>query len=305
MGIAKTPSKVSLPEAQSGIQTVYDYLVIRFPAISAGEWRQRMVDGKVHWHNGELISQSTPYRAKQRVYYYREVANEIEIPFKESIIFENEHLLVAHKPHFLPVTPGGKYVNECLLARLREATGCAHLQPLHRLDRATAGLVMFSNNSKTLPLYSQLFEDHLIQKTYQAIGYRHFVEGSPSEAKNELIPGKVRDVKNRIEKVPGSFHMQIETGVNNSHSTVHCIKQRGDHALFELSPITGKTHQLRLHMQALGWPILNDKTYPTLQPESADDYSLPLQLLAKSLTFTDPVTQQLMNLSSEENLTLS
>lgn len=283
MSIAKTPSKVSLPELQNGIDTVLDYLIVRFPAIGADVWRKRMIEEKVHWHDGSLIFENTPYRAKQRVYYYREVESEVEIPFYESIVFQNEHLLVAYKPHFLPVTPGGKFVNQCLLARLRETTGIEKLQPLYRLDRMTAGLVLFSNNPQTLPIYSQLFEDHQIHKTYQAVA---LIDGL------ENIVGQSWDVKNRIEKVPNSFHMQIVSGLSNSHSMIRCLRQHDNKALFELNPVTGKTHQLRLHMQALGWPILNDKTYPTLEPETVDNYSRPLQLVAKSISFIDPVTYE-------------
>jgi len=295
MGIAKTPSKVSLPETQPGIDTVLEYLVIRFAAISANIWRRRMIEGKVHWHDGSLISVDTPYRPKQRVYYYREVENEVEIPFREAILFQDEHLVIVHKPHFLPVTPGGRYVNQCLLARLRETTGLEHLHPLHRLDRVTAGLVMFSINPKTLPAYSQLFEDHQITKTYHAIA---------SIRANEQLAGESWEIKNRIEKVPNSFHMQITEGSSNSHSKIRCLKQEGDKALFELGPVTGKTHQLRLHMQSLGWPILNDKTYPELQPETEDDYARPLQLLAKSISFIDPVTRKTRAFNGDSELIL-
>ena len=296
MSIAKSPSVVSLPEAQSGVETVLDYLVIRFASISAAVWRQRMIDSKVHWHDGSLISIDTPYRAKQRVYYYREVDNEIEIPFKESIVFQNEHLVVVHKPHFLPVTPGGKYVNQCLLARLREATQCEYLQPLHRLDRVTAGLVMFSNNVETCPAYSRLFEMREIHKTYLAVACVN---------PKETLVGATWEVKNRIEPEPDSFKMRIVIGQPNSHSIIQCIEQQCDKALFELNPITGKTHQLRLHMQALGWPILNDKTYPVLQPEIKDDYTKPLQLLAKRLSFVDPVSGVPMQFKSDAELVLS
>ena len=284
MIISRQPSKLSLPQVNPGVVTVLEYLMIKFPYIDAHVWRQRMADGKVHCHDGTLITEQSLFKPQQRIYYYREVENEPTIPFAESIIYQDQHILVAYKPHFLPVTPGGVFVNECLQNRLRRSTGIDALQALHRLDRVTAGLVMFSVNPDTRHRYHYLFEARQIHKTYQAIAKIN---------DDENLTGNEWDIKNRIVKSEPRFRMQVVGGEANSHSVIRCIKQSNRKALFELNPVTGKTHQLRLHMQALGWPILNDKYYPELQPESADNYSAPLQLLAKELSFVDPVTQQL------------
>lgn len=282
MSISKYPSKLSLPQNNPGITSVLEYLIIKFPDIDPEIWQQRMIDGKVHWHDGSLITVDSPFQAQRRVYYYREVENEPVIPFEETIIFQDKHILVAYKPHFLAVTPGGIYINECLQTRLRNTTGLDHLQALHRLDRVTAGLVLFSVNPDSRSLYHHLFESHQMHKTYQAI--------ATVDDKENLI-GKSWEVKNRIAKSNPSFLMKIVEGEPNSHSLVRCIAQSAGKALFELTPITGKTHQLRVHMQSLGMPLLHDKYYPLLQPETADIFSCPLQLLAKELRFIDPVTQ--------------
>lgn len=289
MAMSENPSKLSLPQTDPGVATVLEYLILKFPYIDAKIWQQRMTDGKVHWHDGSLINAQSLLRPQQRVYYYREVQNEPVIPFEETILFQDEHILVAYKPHFLPVTPGGVYVNECLQDRLRRRTGIKHLQALHRLDRVTAGLVIFSTNLDTLHDYHQLFKTRQIHKTYQAIARsnNHAIEN---------VIGKEWEIKNRIEKSEPSFLMKVTEGEANSHSVIRCVQQTDQKALFELQPVTGKTHQLRLHMQTLGWPILNDKYYlplgTELQPESADNYQAPLQLLAKELSFVDPMTQQ-------------
>jgi len=296
MTISERPSKLSLPQASLGIATVLEYLVIKFPYIDAQIWRQRMVDGKVHWHDGSLITAATLFQPQQRVYYYREVESEPSIPFKEMILFQDQHVLVAYKPHFLAVTPGGMYVNECLQNRLQHSTGIDALQALHRLDRVTAGLVIFSVNPDTRHLYHQLFETRQIHKTYQAIA--NIRDG-------ENLVGEEWEVKNRIVQGEQRFRMHVTEGEPNSHSVIRCVQQTAQKALFELNPITGKTHQLRLHMQTLGWPILNDKYYPQLQPKSADNYSAPLQLLAKELQFIDPITQQSMDFSCNNNLSLT
>jgi len=300
MIISKQPSLLSLPQVNPGVSSVLEYLIVKFPNISQDTWQQRMHDGKVHWHDGSLISIDTPFRSQQRVYYYREVETEPVIPFEEEILFQDEHVLAAHKPHFLPVIPGGKYINECLQNRLREKTGIDNLQALHRLDRPTAGLVLFSTNAETRHRYHQLFEENKIHKTYLAIA----AITAAANSKDELV-GQQWQVKNRITRntsVESRFLMKVVSGAPNSYSEIRCLKHITDKILFELNPITGKTHQLRLHMQTIGWPILNDRYYPTLQPETADDYSQPLQLLAKELRFIDPVTNLPRTFSSNANL---
>ena len=295
MSISKHPSKVSLPQINPGVASVLEYLTIKFQNIKPEIWQQRVADGKVHWHDGSLITADSPFQAQQRVYYYREVESEPVIPFDEKILFQDEHILVAYKPHFLAVTPTGIYIKECLQNRLREKTGLQNLQALHRLDRPTAGLVLFSVNPATRHLYHELFSARKIHKTYQAI----------ARVKNEEdLPGKEWLVQNRIIQSDPRFLMKVVEGEANSHSVIRCLKKSGDKALFELNPVTGKTHQLRLHMQSLGWPLLNDMFYPTLLPKADEVYSRPLQLLAKELRFVDPVTQQSRVFSSNTELSL-
>jgi len=295
MTIAEQPSKLSLPQTNPGVATVLEYLIIRFPYIDADLWRQRITDGKVHRHDGSLITTQSPFQAQQRIYYYKEVENEPIIPFKETILFQDQHILVAYKPHFLAVIPGGIYVNECLQNRLRRSTGIATLQALHRLDRVTAGLVLFSVNPDTRHHYHHLFETRQIHKTYQAIAKIN---------NGESLIGQEWEIKNRITRSNPRFCMRVTEGEANSHSVIRCLQQTTEKALFELNPVTGKTHQLRVHMQALGWPILNDKYYPQLQPLSADNYSAPLQLLAKELRFIDPVTEKPRHFRCDRSLSL-
>jgi tRNA pseudouridine32 synthase/23S rRNA pseudouridine746 synthase len=259
-------------------------------------WQQRMVDGKVHWHDGSLISASCAFSPQQRVYYYREVESEPVIPFTEKIIFQDELILVAYKPHFLPVTPGGGYVEECLQGRLRNRTGNQQLQAVHRIDKATAGLVLFSVKPDSRHHYHNLFEAHKVSKTYQAVACTNT---------NFPLINQQWEIKNRLEKTGTRFLMHIVEGMANSHSRIRCLQCSADKALFELNPITGKTHQLRLHMQSLGWPILHDTYYPQLlQPLKPDDFSKPLQLLAQKLEFTDPITQEKRSFFSDSELSL-
>lgn len=283
MSKAKQASEITLPPKDLGWGTVLNFLIEKFHRIDAAVWRQRVAEGKVHWFGGGVIQATTAFLPSRRVCYYREVAAEPSIPFAHQIIYQDEHIVVACKPHFLPVIPGGEFVNECLLERVKRDTGLQDLVAVHRLDKETAGLVLFSVNSQSRPLYYQLFADGKITKSYQAVA-------KLSQMQQQLELPYHWQVKNRLEKSTPAFIMQQVEGEANAFSSLSLVDKRADLGLFELSPHTGKTHQLRLHMLALGSPILFDKYYPELLAKQQPDFSQPLQLLAKHLSFTDPAT---------------
>jgi tRNA pseudouridine32 synthase/23S rRNA pseudouridine746 synthase len=291
MAIAKTPSVITLPDVQPPYPSILDFLVRTFPHVAAEHWASRLRDGRLLDDTGRTITDDTAYRPGRRIFYFREVAREPVVPFAEQILFQNDLLLVADKPHFLPVTPGGDYVEECLLNRLRTDTGIADLAPMHRLDRETAGLVLFSVNPKTRGLYHELFTRSEVEKTYEALAHI----GSLPIERQWLV-------ENRLERGEPRFRMKVVPGVVNARSAIQLLEVSGKRARFRLQPITGKTHQLRLHMSGLGFGILNDRLYPELLPESDDDYTRPLQLLAKRLRFRDPVTGIDMEFESPQAL---
>ncbi len=291
MGMSKYPSVVTLPEIEKPYPSLLEFLFKTFTNIPRGIWEDRIHAGKVLDHLGMAITLATAYAPGKRIFYFREVEHEPVIPFTETILFQNDELLVACKPHFLPVTPGGRYVHECLLNRLRLRQGIDDLTPLHRIDRETAGIVIFSVNKKTRSRYHELFACGKIEKTYFALCELH---RPPQE--NHWV------VENRIIRDEPRFRRKIVAGSVNARSHIQFLKINGNRAHFRLNPLTGKTHQLRLHMSGLGFKIINDKVYPTLQPETEDDYAQPLQLLAKQIQFQDPITGKHMQFSSEREL---
>ena len=293
MSISKTPSVVTLPKAEKPYPSILAFLASAFPGISRDTWAQRIREGKVLDDNGNPIAADTEYTPSKRIFYFREVENEPVIPFPETILFQNDELLVACKPHFLPVIPGGRFVNECLLNRLRERTGIADLAPLHRIDRETAGLVIFSVNRKTRGLYHELFMHGKITKTYHAIA-----------EVNRPPQGDRWIVQDRIVRGEPRFRMKTVTGEVNSESHIQLLEVNGNRGHFHLNPVTGKTHQLRLHMSRLGFRIINDRLYPDLLAEQGDDFDQPLQLLAKQMTFRDPLTGKPLEFSSGRTLLL-
>ena len=291
MAISAAPSVVTMPPVEKPYPSILEFLTQRFPRVGSDCWQQRISAGKVLNADHSPISAVTEYHPHNRLYYFREVEQERQIPFTEAILFQNDHLLVACKPHFLPVIPGGGSVNECLLNRLRKSTGNNVLTPLHRIDRETAGIVMFSVNRATRGLYSRLFATGMIDKSYQAL----------AEYRQDSEQGEWA-VENRIVKGDPWFRMRVVPGTPNSCSKIRLQEVGEGIARFDLFPVTGKTHQLRIHMSGLGFRILNDRYYPDLQPEQADDFEKPLQLLAKTVRFRDPISGSDMEFSSERVL---
>lgn len=268
-----------MPPVEEPYPSILDFLVKRFPRIDRETWEKRICTGKVLDEKNSPISFNTRYAPRKRLYYFREVEREERIPFEERIIYQNDHLLVADKPHFLPTTQGGRFIEESLIHRLRLRTGNDHIAPIHRIDRETAGLVMFSLNPEARAAYQLMFENREVKKVYHAISG---VE--PEEYKREW------QVENRLVRGTPPFRIEESEGEANSKTRIKLVDARGGRAYFHLFPSTGKKHQLRHHMASLGMPIENDKYYPRLKDESPDDYGRPLQLLAKELRFIDPVS---------------
>ncbi|RLL55985.1 pseudouridine synthase [Mariprofundus sp. EBB-1] len=280
LSISPKPSFITLPRQDQPLPLLLDFFDQRFPRIGREVWLERLRSGKISDEKGRLLDESTPYRINARLRYYREVKNEPIIPFQESIVYEDEHILVADKPHFLPVTPNGNAVNECLMHRLVKRTGNHQLVPVHRLDRETAGLVLFSKVPETRKHYHAIFQQGNIKKQYEAV--------ATLPENNERLEWLI---ESRIEASgEWTLHHNVP-GEVNARSHIKLLARGDVLARFALSPLTGKTHQLRLHMGLIGSQIQHDTFYPHLLPQSeVINYAKPLQLLAKQLVFTDPVS---------------
>lgn len=258
--------------------TVLQALCARFPRIAATTWQARLDEGRVLDERGRPVESDAACRAGMNLYYYRQVHAEPRIPFEESVLHVDAHLVVADKPHFLPVTPAGAYVRETLLARLIRRLGNPALVPLHRIDRATAGLVLFSADPSSRDRYQALFRDRGISKRYEAWAPALPALGFPHVRASRLAPGDP------------FFRMCETAGAPNSETRVEVIERAGQFWRYQLEPVSGRKHQLRVHMAALGAPIVHDRFYPRLADDSTDDHDRPLQLLARSLRFVDPVS---------------
>jgi len=284
------PSCVALPPGRW--PTIAEFLVQRFAAIPRATWETRMRTGEVVDEHGVPVTEARPYEARLRIYYYRSLEAERRIPFDEIILFQDAHLLAVDKPHFLPVTPVGKYVQESLLVRLKRKLGLDHLAPLHRIDRETAGVVLFSVQPATRGIYHALFAERRIAKHYEAI----------VPWRDDAVLPAVR--RSRLADDDHFMRMREVAGEPNAETHFELLEHRDGLARLRLAPVTGRRHQLRVHCAALGLPILNDSIYPELLPEGEEDFERPLQLLAKALSFCDPVSGMVREFASKRTLAL-
>jgi len=293
-----SPSCVALPQMRRiPWPLLLDFLAERLPVVSRDEWRARMEAGEVVDEHNQPLYPDTLCRSGIRAYYWRRLPVEPEVPFEESIVFQDEHLLVADKPHFLPVTPAGRYVRQTLVVRLKHRLNLPDLSPLHRIDRETAGLVLFSLRPQDRDAYQRLFRERTVDKTYEAIAPWRADLTFPLTQRSHILEQEDAFYRMREAKP----HEGLPP---NSETHLALLERRGALARYRLHPVTGKRHQLRVHMNALGLPILGDQFYPTVLrgPNEPEDYQQPLQLLARQIAFTDPVTGQARRFESQREL---
>lgn len=275
-----SPSRVLVPKGPW--PTLLSFLVERFPAIGADEWTLRIRQGLVLSADGSAFAVDAPCPQGQVVHYYRQTNLETGLPQPAQVLFEDAYLLVADKPHFMPVTPGGRYLHTSLLVQLKQRTGCDDLSPLHRIDRETAGVVVFSKRAQDRDAYQSLFRQHQVAKYYEAVA--------------PFLPTLTlpRVHQSRLQEDLQFFRSREVPGEPNSETRLSLLDRHGGLALYGLTPTSGKRHQLRIHLNALGIPIVGDQFYPAVLrgPAEPEDFSHPLQLLAKQMAFTDPVTGQ-------------
>lgn len=275
--------------------TVLDFLEHRFPALGRDHWVARLAAGDVLDARGQPVTATHPYPGTGHLYYYRHLDAEPAVPFEEHILFQDEHLVVADKPHFLSVAPGGRHLHETLLVRLKKRLRIDTLVPLHRLDRETAGVVLFTVQPGERNAYLELFRERAVRKIYEAVAPAPGALALPHTRRSRLTEG------------PEFFRQREVPGEYNAESRIELIAALGTLAHYRLTPTTGQQHQLRVHMAALGLPIAHDLFYPVVVngPNAVDDFSRPLQLLARSIAFTDPVTGAARQFESQRTLALA
>ncbi|MBF6171476.1 RluA family pseudouridine synthase [Nocardia blacklockiae] len=270
------PARLRLPEEGSWA-TIRDHLVERLPRVPAARIDELLAEGGIVDLDGP-IAPDAPYRPGGAVWFHRDLPQETPVPFEITIVHRDETLLVVDKPHFLSTIPRGQHILETALVRLRRELELPDLIPAHRLDRATAGLVLFVIDPARRGAYQTLFHRRRVRKQYEAVA-----RYDP----RLVLP---RTVRSRIVKERNILRAFEVDGEPNAETLVELVEHRDGLGRYRLTPHTGRTHQLRVHMNGLGIPILGDDFYPELTDRPVDDFTRPLQLLATTLEFTDPGT---------------
>lgn len=269
------PSRVRVRPGEPG--RVLAFLRSRFPQVS--DWAERLQADGVLNGAGRPVRADTPCPPGSLLWYWRQVAPEPRVPFDVEVLHQCERLVVVDKPPFLAVTPRGRHVMETVLVRLQQQLGLQTLSPLHRLDRDTSGVLAFSADPGSRGTYQALWRGRQVHKVYEAL------------VRWRELPFPFT-ARHRLEEPEGAtFHqMQVVPGEPNAETFVELLERRDDGlARLRLTPVTGRKHQLRAQLAQLGMPIVNDRIYPLLLPEGPDDFDRPLQLLARSLRFIDPL----------------
>lgn len=289
---------------------VLDFLQARLPTVD--DWPQRLAGGDVLDRHGQAVAANAPCGPGLWFWYWRRPAPERRVPFEVVVLHQDAHLVVVDKPHFMPVTPGGRHLHETVLVRLRQQLGIDTLAPMHRLDRETAGVMVFTVQPGERHAYQSLLRDRQVRKVYEAV----------APWRDDLaLP---LTCSSRLEPQDGAAFMQMRVldGEPNAQTRIELIRPApaaapggADRpaeerlALYRLTPLTGRKHQLRAQLCALGLPIVGDRIYPRLWPEpppdAEPDYALPLQLLARTLSFVDPISGETRCFTSRQQLLLA
>lgn len=291
-------TRLRLPD-EGPWDTAMDYMMHRWGHIDPQGIEDRFDAGEIVGEAGVPLDRATPLRNHTFIWYYRTLPPETRIPVELDILHQDEHLLVVDKPHFLPTTPGGTYIQESALVRLRNQLKLPDLIPMHRLDRMTAGILLLSTNPETRGKYQVLFEKRQVRKEYECVAAAEPAPGYPAVE----FPVVVR---NRMTKSRSYLLAEVIDGEPNAETRIERIRTidagpeteeagaadggSGHRGLYRLEPHSGKTHQLRVHMASLGLGIVNDTFYPDLLDKAPDDYARPLQLLARGIRFLDPIS---------------
>ena len=274
--------------------TVWHFLCERLPVLTPDAWAQRLAQGDVLDADGQPVAAEAPCRPPSLLWYWREVPQEPDLPVTVDVLFQDEHLVVADKPHGMAISPTGRHARETVQARLQRQLGLDSLSPIHRLDRDTAGVVVFSVQPAERQAYQALFSLRQVEKTYESV--------APWQ------PGRAWPLRRESRIVPGAGPMQMVEvpGAANACTDVDWLAHQADWAWYRLWPRTGRTHQLRVHMLGLGLPLRHDRIYPVLWPQeplgALPALAQPLQLLARSIAFRDPITGAVRDFSSQRAL---
>lgn len=265
--------------------TMRDWLVAKL-APSPEDVDALLADGTFVDDAGRPLTGREAYRPHTFVWFHRTLRDEVEVPGELRVIHRDERIVVLDKPHFLSTIPRGRHVVQSAVVKARLMLELPELSAAHRLDRGTAGVLLMTTQKRWRAAYHSIFTARTARKVYHAV--------APFDP-TLTFP---RRVESHLVKRVGTLQAETLDEEPNAFTDISVLDVRDGLALYEVRPLTGKTHQIRAHFNQLGIPLLGDPLYPVVRETPIDDFSTPLRLLAHSLEFSDPVDGSLRRFES-------
>ncbi|GEA87615.1 pseudouridine synthase [Cellulomonas cellasea] len=277
--------------------------------------QERFVD-----EDGRAVRDDDPYEPARYVWFHRDLRDEPVVPGTIHVVHRDERLVVVDKPPFLSTIPRGGHVMQSVVVRLRAELDLPELSPLHRLDRVTSGLLLLATEQRWRGAYQSAFERRAVDKTYRALAPLRADLEVPVVVRNhihkergtwcaEVVPGAPVNAETLVELEreveAGEVGQEVDGGGASGRPEAGRVGEPDRFAVYRLTPRTGRTHQLRLHLAGLGIPIVGDPLYPVVRDVPVDDFRHPLQLLAAEVAFTDPVDGRHRDFRSVRSLPLA
>ncbi|MBV7296105.1 hypothetical protein KRX51_09300 [Corynebacterium sp. TAE3-ERU12] len=253
----------------------------RHPDDDAAAIARRFADGLVVDNKGRAVAPHQPLKPGTDLWFYRIPAPEPQIAGPMPIIYSDADLVIVDKPPFLATTPRGRHITETALVRLRRHLDEPDLVPAHRLDRLTSGVLVFVRRPEARRTYQQLFTTPgAVLKIYEAL--------APTPP-TPICDGT--EIATRQDKVRGVLQAFTVPGQPNARTVIESVRPLAEDpqvAVWRLRPLTGRTHQLRLHLCELGCPIIGDPLYPTVSAVADEDPTQPMHLVCREMRLTHP-----------------
>ena len=275
--------------------TVLDYYTQRYRHSSRAKWADRIQSGQILLDE-VAITAETRLLAGQQLSYRRSPWQEPDVPLTFEVLYEDADLMVVAKPSGLPVLPGGGFLEHTLLWQLQQRYPAETPLPIHRLGRGTSGLMLLARSPTARAYLSQQLRENTLKPLHDRPMhkiYRALVQGNPPDDRFTIT----EPIGKQVHPVLGYVYAALPQGAF-AQSDCQVLRRDTTTALVEVSILTGRPHQIRIHLAAAGYPLVGDPLYAiggqpiTCTPSDSGILPVPgdcgYHLHALHLTFVHP-----------------